>query len=69
MSFLWASVGLISILISVNSSTCSYSRVEDVCSLGINRNLVQEESVKKQKKQKKRHGVIRLYRFRYMIPD
>lgn len=32
LSFLQACVSLISILISVNSSTCSYSRVEDVCS-------------------------------------
>lgn len=61
LSFLWASVSLISILISVNSSTCSYSRVEDVCSWALT-----ETSYRRN--QKKRCRVIHLYRFRYMVP-
>ena len=45
--FLWFSVSLFSILLSVNGSTCSCSRVEDVCSLGINWNLWLEKEDKR----------------------
>lgn len=47
LSFLWASVSLISILISVNSSNCSSSRVEDVCSWALTEPLLRRSRKKK----------------------
>lgn len=62
--FLWASVSLLSILISVNSSTCSYSRVEDVCSWA----LTETSDWRTQKK--RRYRITHLYRFRFkLLPE